>query len=249
MHRGAARWRTADWSLATRSMREVEDGPASRTHAEVDVALHLHAGQGVFDDQRQIASRARRRPRPRADRAGQQRRRVRRQGGHVDPGPNGAHGLARRPAGEAHAHAARKLPASIRSGTRSSSRTRSAAMPKGRITAVQARIIGDKGAYASVGAKVLERAGGHCTGPYRVPSDRHGIARRLHEQSALRRDARLRREPVRVRDRGPARSAGREGRHRRLRHPRPQHPRAGRSVRHRARSSTSRSASARRSKR
>jgi xanthine dehydrogenase molybdenum-binding subunit len=40
----------------------------------------------------------------------------------------------------------------------------------GRITAVQARIIGDKGAYASVGAKVLERAGGHCTGPYRVPA-------------------------------------------------------------------------------
>ncbi|MGI9429028.1 MAG: molybdopterin cofactor-binding domain-containing protein, partial [Bythopirellula sp.] len=40
----------------------------------------------------------------------------------------------------------------------------------GRITGVQARIIGDKGAYASVGAKVLERAGGHCTGPYRVPA-------------------------------------------------------------------------------
>ncbi len=35
---------------------------------------------------------------------------------------------------------------------------------------MQARIIGDKGAYASVGAKVLERAGGHCTGPYRVPA-------------------------------------------------------------------------------
>ncbi len=41
---------------------------------------------------------------------------------------------------------------------------------EGRITAVQARIVGDKGAYASVGAKVLERAGGHCTGPYRVPA-------------------------------------------------------------------------------
>lgn len=41
---------------------------------------------------------------------------------------------------------------------------------KGHITAVQARIVGDKGAYASVGAKVLERAGGHCTGPYRVPA-------------------------------------------------------------------------------
>ncbi len=40
----------------------------------------------------------------------------------------------------------------------------------GHILAVRARIIGDKGAYASVGAKVLERAGGHCTGPYRVPA-------------------------------------------------------------------------------
>jgi CO/xanthine dehydrogenase Mo-binding subunit/aerobic-type carbon monoxide dehydrogenase small subunit (CoxS/CutS family) len=39
---------------------------------------------------------------------------------------------------------------------------------EGRLTAVWARMIGDKGAYASVGAKVLERAGGHATGPYRV---------------------------------------------------------------------------------
>jgi selenium-dependent xanthine dehydrogenase len=40
----------------------------------------------------------------------------------------------------------------------------------GRLTAVRARIVGDTGAYASVGAKVLERAAGHCCGPYRVPS-------------------------------------------------------------------------------
>lgn len=40
----------------------------------------------------------------------------------------------------------------------------------GRITGLRARIIGDKGAYASVGAKVLERAAGHATGPYRVPA-------------------------------------------------------------------------------
>ncbi len=39
----------------------------------------------------------------------------------------------------------------------------------GRLTAFRARIIGDTGAYASVGAKVLERAAGHATGPYRVP--------------------------------------------------------------------------------
>jgi xanthine dehydrogenase molybdenum-binding subunit len=40
----------------------------------------------------------------------------------------------------------------------------------GRLTAVRARMIGDKGAYASVGAKVLERAAGHSCGPYRVPA-------------------------------------------------------------------------------
>jgi xanthine dehydrogenase molybdenum-binding subunit len=40
----------------------------------------------------------------------------------------------------------------------------------GRITAVRSRITGDKGAYASVGAKVLERAAGHACGPYRVPA-------------------------------------------------------------------------------
>ncbi len=40
----------------------------------------------------------------------------------------------------------------------------------GRLTAVKARMIGDSGAYASVGAKVLERAAGHACGPYRVPA-------------------------------------------------------------------------------
>jgi len=40
---------------------------------------------------------------------------------------------------------------------------------QGRLTAVKARMIGDSGAYASVGAKVLERAAGHGCGPYRVP--------------------------------------------------------------------------------
>ncbi|MBI4615290.1 MAG: selenium-dependent xanthine dehydrogenase [Planctomycetes bacterium] len=40
---------------------------------------------------------------------------------------------------------------------------------EGRLTAVKARLVGDSGAYASVGAKVLERAAGHACGPYRVP--------------------------------------------------------------------------------
>jgi xanthine dehydrogenase molybdenum-binding subunit len=41
---------------------------------------------------------------------------------------------------------------------------------RGRLLAVRARIVGDNGAYASVGGKVLERAAGHACGPYRVPN-------------------------------------------------------------------------------
>ena len=40
----------------------------------------------------------------------------------------------------------------------------------GRLVAVRARIVGDTGAYASVGAKVLERAAGHACGVYEVPN-------------------------------------------------------------------------------
>jgi xanthine dehydrogenase molybdenum-binding subunit len=41
---------------------------------------------------------------------------------------------------------------------------------EGRLTALRARMIGDSGPYASVGMKVLERAAGHASGPYRVPA-------------------------------------------------------------------------------
>ena len=41
---------------------------------------------------------------------------------------------------------------------------------EGRLTAVRARIVGDTGAYASVGDKVLERAAGHACGGYAVPN-------------------------------------------------------------------------------
>lgn len=37
---------------------------------------------------------------------------------------------------------------------------------QGRLVAVQARMVGDSGPYASVGMKVLERAAGHASGPY-----------------------------------------------------------------------------------
>jgi xanthine dehydrogenase molybdenum-binding subunit len=41
---------------------------------------------------------------------------------------------------------------------------------QGRLTALKARILGDTGAYASVGGKVLERAAGHAAGAYHVPA-------------------------------------------------------------------------------
>ncbi|MGH9321762.1 MAG: molybdopterin cofactor-binding domain-containing protein [Vicinamibacteria bacterium] len=41
---------------------------------------------------------------------------------------------------------------------------------EGKLTAIKARMIGDSGAYASVGMKVLERAAGHATGPFHVPA-------------------------------------------------------------------------------
>jgi len=40
----------------------------------------------------------------------------------------------------------------------------------GRLTALRARMVGDSGPYASVGMKVLERAAGHASGPYHVPT-------------------------------------------------------------------------------
>ncbi|MCD4745045.1 MAG: selenium-dependent xanthine dehydrogenase [Bacteroidales bacterium] len=44
-----------------------------------------------------------------------------------------------------------------------------AANRTGKITAVKLRAIGDTGAYASVGTKVMERVAGHSTGGYNVP--------------------------------------------------------------------------------
>jgi xanthine dehydrogenase molybdenum-binding subunit len=41
---------------------------------------------------------------------------------------------------------------------------------EGHLVAVRARMVGDNGAYASVGGKVLERAAGHACGAYRVPN-------------------------------------------------------------------------------
>jgi xanthine dehydrogenase molybdenum-binding subunit len=51
----------------------------------------------------------------------------------------------------------------------------------GRLTALKARMLGDSGAYASVGMKVLERAAGHASGPYTVPTiDVESVAARTN---------------------------------------------------------------------
>ena len=41
---------------------------------------------------------------------------------------------------------------------------------EGRLVALRVRAVGDSGAYASVGMKVLERMAGHASGPYQVPN-------------------------------------------------------------------------------
>ena len=52
---------------------------------------------------------------------------------------------------------------------------------EGRLTALRVRAIGDSGAYASVGMKVLERMAGHASGPYRVPAiDVEAVAARTN---------------------------------------------------------------------
>jgi selenium-dependent xanthine dehydrogenase len=41
---------------------------------------------------------------------------------------------------------------------------------QGRLIAARINLLGDSGAYASVGGKVIERAAGHACGPYRIPA-------------------------------------------------------------------------------
>jgi xanthine dehydrogenase molybdenum-binding subunit len=52
---------------------------------------------------------------------------------------------------------------------------------EGRLSALRVRAIGDSGAYASVGMKVLERMAGHASGPYEVPNiDVQAVAARTN---------------------------------------------------------------------
>lgn len=52
---------------------------------------------------------------------------------------------------------------------------------RGMLTALRVRMVGDSGPYASVGMKVLERAAGHASGPYHLPTiDVEAIASRTN---------------------------------------------------------------------
>ena len=82
--------------------------PRARVHAgrapTPTACLHVYSGgQGVWDDRNQIASVLGLPTRPGHRRAGVQRRRLRRQGGHGQPGPDRAGRLAPAAAGEVHA--------------------------------------------------------------------------------------------------------------------------------------------------
>ncbi len=134
-----------------------------------DGRLHLYTqGQGIFDDRRQVARFL-----------GVDEERI-----HVELVPSGG-AFGGKEDMSIQAHAALLAwktgrPVKLTLGRKESIRMHPKRHPirirlavgcdaEGRLTAVQARMIGDSGAYASVGDKVLERAAGHACGPYRVP--------------------------------------------------------------------------------
>lgn len=135
-----------------------------------DGKLHLYTqGQGIFDDQRQVAAFL---ARPLEEI-------------HVELVPNGgAFGGKEDMSIQAHTALLAQLtgrPVKIALTREQSVRVHPKRHPigmdytvgcdaEGRLTAIRARMLGDSGAYASVGAKVLERAAGHACGPYRVPA-------------------------------------------------------------------------------
>jgi len=134
-----------------------------------DGRLHLHSqGQGIFDDRRQISTFL-----------GEPEERI-----HVELHPcGGAFGGKEDLSIQAHAALLARLtgrPVKLVLNREESVLLHPKRHPitldyevgcdaEGRLTAVRARMVGDTGAYASVGAKVLERAAGHACGSYRVP--------------------------------------------------------------------------------
>jgi len=88
-------------------------------------------------------------------------------------------------------------------------RLRTAATSDGTLTAVQAEIYGDAGAYASLSEHVMTRAATHATGPYDVPNVEIRLLRCLHQQRPRGGLPWLRRTPVRFRSGEPDGHPGR----------------------------------------
>jgi xanthine dehydrogenase molybdenum-binding subunit len=135
-----------------------------------DGRLHLYSqGQGIFEDRRQIASVL-----------GEPEERI-----YVELVPNGgAFGGKEDMTIQAQTALLARLtgrPARITLNREESVRIHPKRHPltmtytvgcdaEGHLTAAKIDILGDSGAYASVGGKVLERAAGHACGPYKMPA-------------------------------------------------------------------------------
>ena len=145
-------------------------------------------------------------------RAGVQRWRLRRQGGHEQPGADRAGRVDARGVRSSARSPASSRCSCTRSATRSGSSTGPPATPTVTSRRSKRAMIGDSGSYASVGMKVLERAAGHAGGPYRIPNiDVEAVAVRTNNP-AVRRLPRVRCQPGPVRDGRRHRPAGRDGR-------------------------------------
>ncbi len=143
--------------------------PESAVAVPKEGGVHLYSqGQGIFDDRRQVASFLG----------------INEEAVSVELVPNGgAFGGKEDMSIQAHAALAAWVsqhPVKITLNREESIRMHPKRHPlwmeytvgcdaEGRLVAVTAQMIGDSGAYASVGSKVLERAAGHACGPYRVP--------------------------------------------------------------------------------
>ena len=164
---------------------------------------------------------------------GLDRRGVRREGGPERPVPRGAARVphappgARRPEQEGESPLPRQAPPDVARVHRGLRRGGQAARGQGadrrRLRRLRERRC--QGARARCRPRVRRVQG--------AERRRRGDGR-LHEQSAVRRDARLRRQPVQLRDRGRPRPARRAGRDRRLGDPLAERARSGRPLLHRA---------------
>jgi hypothetical protein len=164
------------------------------------------------------ATRSRRcsaRSRPGHRRARLERRRLRRQGGHVEPGAHRARRVAPRSPGQVHAQPRGEL-----SHPRQAAPDRDGVLGRVRRnrSAHRAEVPHDRRLrpYASVGMKVLERAAGSRLRPLPGAEHRRRRGRCAHQQPGVRCVPRVRRQPGPVRDGRRDRPTRRTGRHLRV---------------------------------